>query len=88
MSGFELSPSVHYTVVKALSRESGSIFLLEQVGKAGSKPSVSPFEALDGSWGFLTTKDKAKGGPRSLKVGLCPSEKTCFPSLAKGFFLG
>ena len=88
MLGSELSPSMHYTVVKALSRESGSIFLLEQVGKEGSKSSVSPFEALDGSLGFLPTKDKAKGGPCSLKVGLCSSEKIYFPSLAKGFLVG
>ena len=56
VSGSELSPSVHYTVVKALFRENDSIFLLEQVGKGGSKPYVSPFKAHDGSLGFLPTK--------------------------------
>ena len=85
MSSSKSSPSVHDTVVTELSGESGSSFLMERVGEVGSKPFMSPFEALDGSLGFSPTKHKAKGGPRSPKVGLCPLEKICFPGLAKGF---
>lgn len=47
VSGLVPSPFVHPTAVKVLSGNNGSSFLLEQVGKVGFGPSVSPVEALD-----------------------------------------
>ena len=57
---FELSPSMHATAAKAISRNSGSSFLMEQVGEAGSKPSMSPGEALDGPLGFSLPKTRQR----------------------------
>lgn len=77
MSDFVLSPFVHTTMTKGLFRNSASSFLLEQVGEVGSKSSMNPVEALDGSMGFLIPKDNAEVEPCSSKVGLGVTDKSC-----------